>query len=56
LTQALGRCAFEEGLEGLLVPSAQFRKGVNLVVFTENLQKGSALKIQNVEKLPTPKD
>jgi RES domain-containing protein len=56
LTQALGRCAFEEGLEGLLVPSAQARKGVNLVVFTENLQEGSALTIQNVEKLPAPKD
>jgi RES domain-containing protein len=47
LTQNLGRIVFEEGLEGLLVPSAQARKGKNLVVFPENLQKGSSLAIEN---------
>ena len=56
LTQAVGHCAFEEGLEGLLVPSTQSRKGVNLIVFPANLQKGSSLTIQNVEKLPSPTD
>jgi hypothetical protein len=40
LTQAVGRIAFEAGLEGLLVPSAQVRKSKNLVVFPENLRLG----------------
>jgi RES domain-containing protein len=53
LTQALGRVAFEAGLEGLFVPSAQTRKGSNLIVFPDNLQKGSTLAIQNAEKLPS---
>ncbi len=52
LTQTLGRIVFEEGLEGLLVPSAQARKGKNLLVFPENLQRGSSLTIQNADKLP----
>jgi RES domain-containing protein len=56
LTQAVGRIAFEAGLEGLLVPSAQVRKSKNLVVFPENLHKHSYLKIQNLDKLPTPED
>jgi RES domain-containing protein len=51
LTQAIGRIAFEAGLEGLFVPSAQARKGKNLVVFPDNLQKASSLTIQNVAKL-----
>ena len=52
LTQAIGRIAFEEGLEGLLVPSAQVRKGKNLVVFPDNLYRRSSLSIRNAEKLP----
>jgi RES domain-containing protein len=48
LTQAIGRIAFEAGLEALFVPSAQVRKGKNLVVFLDNLQKASSLTIQNV--------
>jgi RES domain-containing protein len=56
LTQAIGRAAVEEGLEGLLVPSVQVRKGVNLVVFPESLVKDSSLKIQNSERLPAPHD
>jgi RES domain-containing protein len=51
LTQAIGRIAFEAGLEALLVPSAQARKGKNLVVYSDNLQKASSLTIQNVGKL-----
>ena len=51
LTQAIGRIAFEAGLEALFVPSAQARKGKNLVVFPDNLQKASSLTIQNVGKL-----
>jgi RES domain-containing protein len=56
LTQAIGRIAFEAGLEALLVPSAQARKGKNLVVFADNLQKGSSLTIQNVGKLLPAED
>src|SRR5439155_22027035 len=51
LTQAIGRIAFEAGLEALFVPSAQARKGKNLVVFPDNLQKVSSLTIQNIGKL-----
>lgn len=52
LTQAVGRAAFEQKLEGLLVPSAQKRQGRNLVVFPAQLRPGSSLRIQNVAKLP----
>jgi RES domain-containing protein len=37
LTQALGRAAFETGLEGLLVPSAAVPGVVNLAVFPDRL-------------------
>lgn len=56
LTQAVGRIAYEAGLEGLIVPSAQVRGQKNLIVFPDNLKKGSSLVIQNVEKLPLPSD
>lgn len=52
LTQAIGRLAFEWGLEGLLVPSVQLKKEVNLVIFPENLDSKSALRIVNREALP----
>jgi RES domain-containing protein len=51
LTQAIGRAAFEVGMEGLLVPSAQPEGGVNLVVFPENLQPGSSLSVQQSARL-----
>jgi hypothetical protein len=35
---------------------AQARKDKNLVVFPQNLQKGSSLAIQNAEKLPAVED
>lgn len=56
LTQAVGRIAFEAGLEGLVVPSAQARKGQNLVIFPSNLQTSSSLTIQNVQELPEADD
>src|ERR1700738_3285353 len=49
LTHAIGRIVFEAGLEGVVVPSAQARKGQNLVVFPSNLQTRSSLVIQNVQ-------
>lgn len=44
LTQALGRAAFEAGLEGLLVPSAARREGKNLLVLPACLEPGSTVR------------
>jgi RES domain-containing protein len=52
LTQALGRLAHELGWEGLLVPSAARRGGVNLILFPDNLGRASTLEIVNVGELP----
>jgi RES domain-containing protein len=46
LTQAIGRAAFEAGLEGLLVPSAPDRRGTNLLVFPARLRPGSRLRVR----------
>ena len=45
LAQAIGRAAYDARLEGLLVPSAADRKGVNLVVFPERLRPESRLEV-----------
>jgi len=52
ITQAIGRVAWEVGLEGLLVPSAALRAGMNLVVFPNNLRRESRLSIINEHLLP----
>lgn len=52
LTQAIGRLARELDWEGLLVPSAARTDGVNLVLFPDNLARGSALEIVNAGELP----
>ena len=52
LTRALGRLAHELGWEGLLVPSAARRGGVKLILFPDNLARGSTLEIVNVGELP----
>ncbi|MGE5276322.1 MAG: RES family NAD+ phosphorylase [Acidobacteriota bacterium] len=46
LTQAIGRAAFEAGLEALLVPSAADPSGTNLVVFPARLAPGSRLAVR----------
>ncbi len=51
ITQTLGQAAFEAGLEGILVPSAQNPKDANLVIFPANLKTGSELILLNKEKL-----
>jgi filamentous hemagglutinin len=51
LTQVIGRLARELGWEGLLVPSAARKGGVNLIVFPDNLGRGSTLEILNVGEL-----
>jgi RES domain-containing protein len=53
ITQAIGRLAYRAGWEGLLVPSAARRQGVNLIVFPANLNPpDSWLRIQNRDELP----
>lgn len=44
-SQAIGRAAFELGLEGLLVPSHAARAKLNLVAFPDNLPPDSQLRI-----------
>lgn len=39
-TQLLGRAAYEEGVQGLIYPSAKNPDGTNLVVFPDNLTIG----------------
>ncbi len=41
LTQAIGRAAAETGLEGLIVASAARPDEFNLVIFVDNLRRGS---------------
>ena len=52
LTQAFGRVVKQSGLEGMLVPSAASRSGVNLILLPENLLPRSHLEIINVDQLP----
>jgi len=46
LTQALGRLAWEEKLEGILVPSARRRGAQNIVLFPSRRLRGSSWKIE----------
>ncbi len=50
-TQALGRAAYEGGLEALLVPSAQVPDGVNLVYFPGAGRSGSTVRIHEDAEL-----
>jgi len=52
LSQALGRLAEAQGLEGLLVPSAVAPLGQNLVVFPDKLRARSRLEARGVRALP----
>jgi RES domain-containing protein len=53
LTQAIGRVAWEAGLEGMLVPSAAHRAGSNLIVFPANIHSPSSwVRILNPAELP----
>lgn len=54
LTQAVGHAAQEAGLEGLLVPSAACRHGINLVFFPANRKPGSGIEPVNKDELPPP--
>lgn len=51
LTQAIGRAASEARLEAILVASAAIDDGQNLVVFVDNLRRGSRLTLVSPDKL-----
>lgn len=56
-TQAIGRGARAAGFEAILVPSARCRAGRNIVIFPENIAKGSSLKLLSPQELPPhPRD
>ena len=52
LTQAVGRAAYDAGMEGLLVASAAQRGGTNLVWFPDNLSATSHARIRRADELP----
>jgi hypothetical protein len=52
LTQAIGRLAFEEELEALIVPSSRVVGGKNLVLFPGRRIAGSSWKISGAKQLP----
>ena len=54
LTQALGRIGYEQGVEGLLAPSAARADGTNLVVFPGNLGPTSKLIVLSAGELSPP--
>jgi RES domain-containing protein len=52
LTQAIGRLAFDEELEGIIVPSSRTVGGKNLVLFPGRRLAGSSWKIAGARELP----
>jgi RES domain-containing protein len=52
LTQALARAAFETLAEGLMVPSARLKTGVNIVVFPAHLKPGSSITAHHDAQIP----
>lgn len=52
LTQAIGRLAFHESLEALIVPSSRVVGGKNLVLFPGRRVAGSSWKISGAKQLP----
>ncbi len=51
ITQSIGRAAAEVGVEAMIVPSAADPKGRNLLVFPENLEPGSTIRVLNPDRL-----
>lgn len=52
VTQAVGRIAWKERLEGLLVPSARVQGAANIVLFPGRRRRGSSWRISRAGKLP----
>jgi RES domain-containing protein len=53
ITQRLGRAGHAAGLEGLLVRSAADRRGMNLLVFLDNIRVSSRVEMLDTGKLPS---
>lgn len=53
ITQMLGHAASDVGLEGMIVPSSAHLEGHNLIVFPQNLRRGSEIHILNPNGLTT---
>jgi RES domain-containing protein len=51
LSQAFGRAFWNLGVEGFTVPSAQDRRGTNLILFPTNQKSGSRLEISGEHEL-----
>lgn len=54
ITQAWGRAVVESGLEAMIVPSAAWGKGSNLVAFPQNFKKRSHLSVIHEIEWPRP--
>jgi RES domain-containing protein len=52
VSQLVGQAAQAAGVEGLLVPSAAFRNGRNLIIFPPNLLSGSRISVDRADELP----
>jgi hypothetical protein len=50
-SQTLGRVAYAAGLQGLKVPSRPDPKGINVLVFPENLTMACRLEVMNADEL-----
>ena len=56
VTQALGRIAWRQKLEAILVPSARAKGVANFVLFPGRRRRGSSWKIAGARKLPRKTD
>jgi len=52
LTQAIARAAFENFAEGLIVPSARLKGGVNVVCYPSNRRDGSIIRTLDDGNIP----
>jgi RES domain-containing protein len=51
-TQVIGRAAFHAGFEGLIVPSARWETGNNVVIFPDKLLRNSSIEPNSPDELP----
>jgi len=52
LTQAIARAAFEHLVEGLVVPSARYPGGINVVYFPCHRRDGSVIRTLDEDSIP----
>ncbi|HKK18910.1 MAG TPA: RES family NAD+ phosphorylase [Opitutales bacterium] len=54
ITQLWGQAIVESGIEGLIVPSAAWSSGTNIVIFPENFSADTHVKVTHEVKWPRP--